>query len=53
MMLAREAARRSGNFERAKNVRQDDAIIARAMHIAGWLIGISFGLMLFIGILAG
>lgn len=47
------ATRRSGNFGRAKDVRPDEDIIARAMRMAGWLIGIAFGLMFFIGLIAG
>ena len=57
-MGSKEAARRSGNCKRAKTRpgRTQD-IVAREYdeltHIAGIIIGIAFGVMLFIGILAG
>lgn len=53
-----KAARRSGNCKRAKTRpgRTQD-IVARGYdewtHVAGIIIGIAFGVMLFIGILAG
>lgn len=57
-MGSKEAARRSCNCKRAKTRpgRTQD-IVAREYdeltHIAGIIIGIAFGVMLFIGILAG
>ena len=58
-MGAKEAARRRGNCERAKESRpgRTQESIAREYdewtRIAGFVIGIAFGVMLFIGILAG
>ena len=57
-MRNKEAARRSGNCKRAKTRpgRTQD-IVAREYgewtRVAGIIIGIAFGVMLFIGILAG
>jgi hypothetical protein len=51
-----EAARRSGNCERAKHVRRDADIVAqyeRWARYAAIAIGLAFGLMLFVGIMAG
>lgn len=53
-----KAARRSGNCKRAKTRpgRTQESIArdyAEFSHIAGIIIGIAFGVMLFIGILAG
>ena len=53
-----KTARRCCSNERAKHVRTRDAhIVAREYdewaHVAGIIIGIAFGVMLFIGILAG
>ena len=57
-MMSKETARRSGNCKRAKTRpgRTQESIArdyAEFSHIAGIIIGIAFGVMLFIGILAG
>ena len=56
-MAYTKAARRCGNSERAKSVHRDADSLAREFdewtHVAGLIIGIAFGLMIFIGILAG
>ena len=57
-MAKTEAARCSGNCKRANKARpgRTQASIAefeRFSHYAGLILGICFGLMLFIGILAG
>lgn len=57
-MGSKEAARRSGNCKRAKTrPGRTQESIAREYeefsHIAGIIFGIAFGVMLFIGILAG
>ena len=56
-MANTKAARRCGNSERAKSVQRDADSLAREYdewtRVAGLIIGIAFGLMLFIGILAG
>lgn len=57
-MMSKEAARRSGNCKRAQSrPGRTQESIARDYeefsHIAGIIFGIAFGVMLFIGILAG
>lgn len=57
-MRNKETARRSCNCKRANSRpgRTHDIVArdyAEASHVAGIIIGIAFGLMLFIGILAG
>ena len=57
-MDRKKTARRCCSNERAKHVHTRDAhIVAREYdewaHVAGIVIGIAFGVMLFIGILAG
>ena len=57
-MGSKEAARRSWNCKRAQTRpgRTQDIVArdyAEFSHIAGIIIGIAFGVMLFIGILAG
>ena len=58
-MDSKKAARRCCSNERARHVHsRDDAIVPQnewnwAMKRLGWLLGIAFGVMLFIGILAG
>ncbi|MBO7687675.1 MAG: hypothetical protein J6V72_14890 [Kiritimatiellae bacterium] len=57
-MAKKEAARRRGNCKRAKSrPGRTQESIARDFnefsHVAGIIIGIAFGVMLFIGILAG
>lgn len=56
--MSKEAARRSGNCKRAQSrPGRTQESIARDYeefsHIAGIIFGIAFGVMLFIGILAG
>ncbi len=58
MTKAKERARRSCNSERASvHSKRDADIVAREFdeftRVAGIIIGIAFGLMLFVGILAG
>ena len=56
-MRKNEAARRRGNCARAERPGRTQDIVARDFnefsHVAGIIIGIAFGVMLFIGILAG
>ena len=57
-MMSKETARRSGNCKRASSrPGRTQESIAREYeewtHIAGIIFGIAFGVMLFIGILAG
>lgn len=56
----KKATRRSCSYGRAKNqsVHQDSHILAqtgfdRGCRISGWVIGIAFGLMFLIGLIAG
>ena len=56
-MVRDEAARRRGNCARAKSVQRDAASIAetyeRFTRYAGIIIGVAFGLMAFIALIAG
>jgi len=56
-MACKEAARGCGNSPRANVHHADVDSLARnyeeTVHIAGIIIGLCFGLMLFVGILAG
>ena len=57
-MGSKEAARRCGNSKRANNARpgSDVHIIAdfeRYAHYAAWLLGIAFGVMFALAIVAG
>ena len=57
-MMSKETARRSGNCKRANSrpSRTHDIVArdyAEVSHVAGIIFGIAFGVMLFIGILAG